>query len=196
MKNKIGKIIEVILLVVGILATVAVVVAIPLKSYNEYADYLAWIAEINKPEPKPVLESISVELKEGVKYFKNDLAEPKASDFVVTANYTLEGAPYSEVIEEGKYSVSTKNDFYSKGGEITVTITPEVITAVFADVGPGIPDVSLAMTEGWSTASESVRDLGFGAGMGLPNIQKYTDRLDIQTEIGKGTTVTIEIDVA
>jgi hypothetical protein len=82
---------------------------------------LAWIAEINKPEPKPVLESISVELKEGVKYFKNDLAEPKASDFVVTANYTLEGAPYSEVIEEGKYSVSTKNDFYSKGGEITVT---------------------------------------------------------------------------
>lgn len=121
MKNKIGKIIEVILLVAGILATVAVVVAIPLKSYNEYADYLAWIAEINKPEPKPVLESISVELKEGVKYFKNDLAEPKASDFVVTANYTLEGAPYSEVIEEGKYSVSTKNDFYSKGGEITVT---------------------------------------------------------------------------
>ena len=94
------------------------------------------------------------------------------------------------------YEAEINMVIHANGGEITVTITPEVITAVFADVGPGIPDVSLAMTEGWSTASESVRDLGFGAGMGLPNIQKYTDRLDIQTEIGKGTTVTIEIDVA
>lgn len=121
MKNKIGKIIEIVLLIAGILATVAVVVTIPLKSYNEYKDYLAWVEEVNKPEPKPVLESISVTLKEGVKYFKNDLAEPKASDFIVTANYTLEGKPYSEVIEEGKFGISTKNDFYSKGGEVTVT---------------------------------------------------------------------------
>ena len=116
-----GRIIEAIILIAGILATIAVVVIIPLKSYNGYKDYLAWVEEVNKPEPKPVLESISAELKEGVRYFKNDLAEPKASDFVVTANYTLEGVPYSEAIEEGKYSISTKNDFYSKGGEITVT---------------------------------------------------------------------------
>jgi len=94
------------------------------------------------------------------------------------------------------YEAEINMVIHANGGEITVTITPEVLTAVFADVGPGIPDVSLAMTEGWSTAPESVRDLGFGAGMGLPNIQKYTDHLDIQTEIGKGTTVTIQINVA
>ena len=120
-KKKIAKIIEIVLLVAGILATVAVVIAIPLKSYREYADYFAWIEEMNKPEIKPVLESISVELKEDVKYFKNDLAEPKASDFLVTANYTLDGVPYSETIEEGKFSFTTENDFYSVGGDITVT---------------------------------------------------------------------------
>ena len=76
---------------------------------------------MNKPEPKPVLESISVELKEDVKYFKNDLAEPKSEDLIVTANYTLEGVPYSEVIEAGKFSLTAENDFYSVGGDITIT---------------------------------------------------------------------------
>lgn len=125
--RKIGRIIEAIILTVGILAAIAVVIAIPLKSYNEYADYLAWIEEINKPEPKPILESINVELKEGVQYFKNDLAEPKASDFVVTANYTLDGEPYTEIIEEGKFSISAKNDFYSKGGEVSVTYKNQTV---------------------------------------------------------------------
>ena len=129
MKNKAGRIIELVLLIAGALATIAVLIAIPLKSYNEYADYLAWIEEINKPQIKPVLESISVELKEGVKYFKNDLAEPKASDFVVKANYTLDGVPYSEDVEEGKFNISTKNDFYSVGGDVTVTYKNK--TAVF-----------------------------------------------------------------
>ena len=93
------------------------------------------------------------------------------------------------------YEAEINMVIHANGGEITVTVTPEAITAVFADVGPGIPDIGLAMQEGWSTAPESVRDLGFGAGMGLPNIQKYTDRLDIQTAIGKGTTVTFTVNV-
>jgi len=121
MKKIIGKIIEIILLVAGILLTVAIVIAIPLKSYHEYEDYLAKLLEASKPEPKPVLESISVELREGVRYFKNDLAAPKPGDFVVTAHYTLEGVPYSEVVEEGKFSVVFPSDFYSVGGEVTVT---------------------------------------------------------------------------
>lgn len=121
MKNKTGRIIEAIILIAGILATIAIVIAIPLKSYHEYADYLERIIELSKPEPKPVLESINIEIKEGVKYFKNDLAEPKPGDFIVTANYTLDGVPYSEVIEEGKFSMATKNDFYSVGGDITFT---------------------------------------------------------------------------
>ena len=82
---------------------------------------------------------------------------------------------------------------HADGGDITVTITPEEICAVFADTGPGIPDIALAMQEGYSTATEDVRDLGFGAGMGLPNIKKFTDELDIQTQLGVGTTVTMRI---
>ena len=94
MKKRIfARIIEALLLLAGILLAAAIVVAIPLKSYNEYADYLERLIELSKPEPKPVLESITVSLKEGVQYFKNDLAEPKAEDFVVIANYTLEGKP-------------------------------------------------------------------------------------------------------
>ena len=121
MKKRTARIIEIAILIAGILATIAVVVAIPLKSYHDHKAYMEQLIELSKPEPKPVLESISVSLKEGVKYFKNDLAEPKASDFLVTANYTLEGVPYSEEIEAGKFSFSTENDFYSVGGDIKIT---------------------------------------------------------------------------
>ena len=121
MKKRTAKIIEIILLIAGVLLTAAVVVAIPLKSYHEYADYLQKLIELSKPEPKPVLESITVELKEGVKYFKNDLAEPRAEHFRVVANYTLEGEPYSEEVEAGKFSFSAENDFYSVGGDIKIT---------------------------------------------------------------------------
>ena len=61
------------------------------------------------------------------------------------------------------------------------------------DHGPGIPDIDLAMQEGWSTASEQVRGLGFGAGMGLPNMKKYADELLIDSEVGKGTTVRLTV---
>ena len=121
MKKKTGKIIEIILLIAGVLLTAAIVVAIPLKSYYEYADYLERLIELSKPEPKPVLESITVELKEGIQYFKNDLAEPRAEHFRVIANYTLEGEPYSEEIEAGKFSFSAENDFYSVGGDVKIT---------------------------------------------------------------------------
>ena len=121
MKRKVGRIIEIILLLAGVLLTAAVVIAIPLKSYNEHKAYREKLIEMSKPEPKPVLESISAELKEGVKYFKNDLADPKAEDFKVVANYTLEGQPYSEEIDSGKFNVTTNTDFYSVGGEIKIT---------------------------------------------------------------------------
>ena len=130
MKRNTGKIIETIILIAGILITLAVVVAIPLKSYYEHKAYRDRLIELSKPEPKPILESLSIELKEGVKYFKNDLAEPKAEDFKVVAHYTLEGEPYSEEIEPGKFKISTQNDFYSVGGDINVTYKnkTEVIT--------------------------------------------------------------------
>lgn len=84
---------------------------------------------------------------------------------------------------------------HAKGGEITVEITPAQISMVLADVGPGIPDIDLAMKAGYSTAPDEVRNLGFGAGMGLPNMKKYTDFMDIKTELGVGTTITMRVDI-
>ena len=82
---------------------------------------------------------------------------------------------------------------HANGGEITVEITPEQIKMILADVGPGIPDVEKAMTAGFSTASDATRNLGFGAGMGLPNMKKNTDSLDIETILGEGTTITMVV---
>ena len=82
---------------------------------------------------------------------------------------------------------------HAKGGQITVEITPEQIRVILADVGPGIPDVELAMQAGYSTAPDEVRSLGFGAGMGLPNMKKYTDEMSIDTRIGEGTTITMAV---
>ena len=83
---------------------------------------------------------------------------------------------------------------HAEGGCIDVDILPEKITVVMKDVGPGIPDLDMAMKEGYSTADHAVRELGFGAGMGLPNMNKYSDSMDIETEIGVGTTVTLSFN--
>ncbi len=85
---------------------------------------------------------------------------------------------------------------HAKGGDITVGVSPESIKMVLADVGPGIPDIELAMKEGYSTAPDEIRSLGFGAGMGLSNMKKYSDYMDIQTELGVGTTITMIVNVA
>jgi len=82
---------------------------------------------------------------------------------------------------------------HSGGGQIRATITPEKLMIQACDEGPGIPDLQQAMREGFSTASDRVREMGFGAGMGLPNIRRNSDTLDIQSEIGKGTTLTATI---
>ena len=82
---------------------------------------------------------------------------------------------------------------HAGGGEIDVEVFPEKIELVLVDKGPGIPDIDLAMQEGFSTATDDVRDLGFGAGMGLPNMQEYTDDLQIESLVGQGTTVKLLI---
>lgn len=84
---------------------------------------------------------------------------------------------------------------HANGGEITVTISPETITIILADHGPGIPDVEKAMQAGYSTAPDNIRNLGFGAGMGLPNMKKYSDEMTIHTQLGIGTTVTMVINM-
>jgi len=74
-------------------------------------------------------------------------------------------------------------------GEMNVSISPEKIIVRIVDKGPGIPDIDLAMQKGYSTASPQVREMGFGAGMGLPNIKKNTNELNIKSEVGVGTEV-------
>jgi len=76
-------------------------------------------------------------------------------------------------------------------GKIDVDIDTDKVFIVLNDEGPGIPDINIAMQEGYSTASQKVREMGFGAGMGLPNIKKNADILNIQSEVGKGTCVEI-----
>jgi len=84
---------------------------------------------------------------------------------------------------------------HAKGGEVTVEISPVAVRMILDDVGPGIPDVDLAMQAGYSTAPDEVRSLGFGAGMGLPNMKKYTDDLKVETELGVGTTITMVVNL-
>lgn len=84
---------------------------------------------------------------------------------------------------------------HAQGGDITVDITPDAIVMELKDVGPGIEDINKAMTDGYSTAPDNVRSLGFGAGMGLPNMKKHSDSMDIQTTLGVGTTVTMTVNL-
>jgi anti-sigma regulatory factor (Ser/Thr protein kinase) len=85
---------------------------------------------------------------------------------------------------------------HSFGGKIFADITEKEIILKLKDTGPGIPDISKAMQEGFSTASPQVREMGFGAGMGLPNIKKNADFLDIKSEVGIGTEVTIIVKIS
>ena len=84
---------------------------------------------------------------------------------------------------------------HADGGTITVIISDDAITMVLADRGPGIPDIDQAMQEGFSTARPEVRSLGFGAGMGLPNMKRFTDEMKIDTVLGKGTTIIMKVNL-
>ncbi len=84
---------------------------------------------------------------------------------------------------------------HANGGYVDVNVYADKIELVLTDEGPGIKDVSLAMQEGYSTAPDYVRSLGFGAGMGLPNMKSYTDSMEIDTKIGVGTKITMTVNL-
>ena len=98
--------------------------------------------------------------------------------------YPVEGG---DLIEAGEASSKMKLTLKKLG------LPQDVIRMI--DSGPGIPDVEQAMQEGYSTAGSTARELGFGAGMGLPNMKRYSDEMTIDTEVGKGTTVTVKIKI-
>ena len=84
---------------------------------------------------------------------------------------------------------------HANGGEADVDVFADKICITLADRGPGISNIELAMQEGYSTAPDNIRSLGFGAGMGLPNMKRYTDDMRIESEVGKGTTIYMTVNV-
>ncbi len=84
---------------------------------------------------------------------------------------------------------------HANGGSADVDVYCDKIEIILADCGPGIPNIELAMQEGYSTAPDTIRSLGFGAGMGLPNMKRYTDDMRIESEVGKGTTIYMTVNV-
>ena len=85
---------------------------------------------------------------------------------------------------------------HADGGEADVLVYEDRIVMILTDRGPGIADVEKAMQEGYSTAPDNVRSLGFGAGMGLPNMKRYTDDMKIESVVGEGTTITMTVMLA
>ncbi len=84
---------------------------------------------------------------------------------------------------------------HSEGGKLVLEVGSEEVSLTSKDVGPGIPDIELAMSEGYSTASDDVRMMGFGAGMGLANMARNADRFHIDSKVGDGTTIEMIFDI-
>ena len=93
------------------------------------------------------------------------------------------------------YEVELNLVIHSLGGELCLTVFSDAVQLVSADVGPGIPDLDMAMREGYSTANDEARSLGFGAGMGLPNMKLNADDFDIKSQLGSGTTITMRFNL-
>ena len=92
-------------------------------------------------------------------------------------------------VSVASYEVELNLVIHSMGGTLTMRVDPDKVTLISKDVGPGIPDIDKAMTEGFSTANEEARTLGFGAGMGLPNMRRNATTFDIQSQVGVGTSI-------
>ncbi len=84
---------------------------------------------------------------------------------------------------------------HSEGGKLVLEVGSDEVSLTSQDVGPGIPDIELAMSEGYSTASDDVRMMGFGAGMGLANMARNADRFHIDSKVGEGTTIEMIFDI-
>ena len=133
-----------------------------------------------------------------------------SSDYILSERFEISGGDFSkagtistkikEILQEigidptiirraaiASYEAEMNIVMYANSGRITLNITPEKLHLQLKDNGPGIEDIEKAMTEGFSTATDKMREMGFGAGMGLPNIQRNADEFDITSEVGKGT---------
>jgi anti-sigma regulatory factor (Ser/Thr protein kinase) len=91
------------------------------------------------------------------------------------------------------YEAEMNTVMYARRATMTLHVTPAEVTIDVRDEGPGIPDIQLAMQEGYSTATAAMREMGFGAGMGLPNIKRNTDEMAITSEVQRGTTLVMKV---
>ncbi|MBR6406842.1 MAG: anti-sigma regulatory factor [Lachnospiraceae bacterium] len=125
----------------------------------------------------------------------SDFTSAGTASVTVKKNLRQLGLP-SEVIRKlsiAMYEGEINMVIHAEGGTADVIVTEEYIDIILKDQGPGIPDVDLAMQEGYSTATAQIHSLGFGAGMGLPNMKRYSDEMKIDTVLGVGTTVSMRI---
>jgi serine/threonine-protein kinase RsbT len=102
----------------------------------------------------------------------------------------------SEIVRKAAiatYEAEMNLVIHSEGGCIEVEISAECIKITARDRGPGIPDIDKAMQAGYSTATDRIREMGFGAGMGLPNMKRCSDRFQMESKVGEGTVVVMEI---
>ena len=99
-------------------------------------------------------------------------------------------------VSVASYEVELNLVIHSDGGEMIMDVDEGGVTLISQDVGPGIPDIQMAMREGYSTADEEARSLGFGAGMGLPNMKRNADDFSIESEVGKGTRIEMRFNLA
>ena len=126
-----------------------------------------------------------------------DFTSAGQASFQVKKNLRRLGIP-PEIIRQvsiAMYEGEINMVIHAGGGEADVIVSEDKIEIILADKGPGIADVNLAMQEGYSTATDSVRSLGFGAGMGLPNMKRYTDEMTIDSVVGEGTTIKMVVNL-
>ena len=103
--------------------------------------------------------------------------------------------PVIRRVATAAYEAEMNVVIYASRGTLSFAVTPQEITIVIEDQGQGIADIDLAMQEGYSTASKEIQEMGFGAGMGLPNIKRNVDKLEISSEVGCGTTVRFTVNI-
>ena len=127
----------------------------------------------------------------------SDFTSAGQASVQVKKNLRQLGIPHDVIkrVSIAMYEGEINMVIHAGGGVAEVRVTESYIEIILSDNGPGIKDIEQAMQEGYSTAPEQIRSLGFGAGMGLPNMKRYSDSMEIKSEIGVGTTIIMKVNI-